>query len=384
MKKRITALILCFCLVFTACIPSVWALTGETEKESCGETWQRIEDSVVSLLERLSGKEMNITADMINPELRLVGSLIRFVLPSFSETTFKLCNFILDNFGIGVNVTRGIKYEQIKISRADGSELRLCVYSPKQPKEGVPGLLWIHGGGYAIGIPEQDHAFVQAFVEASGSVVVAPDYTNSTSAPYPAALNDCYQALLWLRDNGERYGMRSDQIFVGGNSAGGGLTAAVTLLARDRGEVSVAFQMPLYPMLDDRMITESSQNNDAPIWNTQSNIAAWKLYLGEDFGTDNVSKYASPARETDYSGLPPTLTYIGTIDPFRDETVNYVNALREAGVEVSFKMYDGCFHGFDMFSYTSVAKDAKQFMIDGFMYAVENYTKPQPKLQNAE
>lgn len=326
-----------------------------------------------------SDSKYSITADMINPELRIIGSIIRAIVPSFNETLFRISNFVLDNLGIGLNlVDKSINFEQIFIERDDGSQLRLCVYSPKEKKENIPGLLWIHGGGYAIGIPEQDASFIEAFVLESGCVVVAPDYTNSTDAPYPAALNDCYDALLWLQANGEQYGMRSDQIFVGGDSAGGGLTAAITLLARDRGEVSIAFQMPLYPMLDDRMITESSKNNDAPIWNTKSNINAWKLYLGDDYGTDNVSKYASPARETDYSDLPPTLTYVGTIEPFTDETVEYVENLRAAGVAVKFKMFDGCFHGFDLFTFTDIAQEARDFLIDGFMYAVENYTAEQP------
>ena len=133
--------------------------------------------------------------------------------------------------------------------------------------------------------------------------------------------------------------MRRDKIFVGGNSAGGGMTAALTLYARDRGEVNIAFQMPLYPMLDDRP-TKTSKNNDAPVWNTKSNIAAWKLYLGDDYGTDMVSKYAAPARETDFSGLPPTLTFIGSIDPFLAETKSYVEALRAAGVPVEFRIFE--------------------------------------------
>lgn len=187
----------------------------------------------------------------------------------------------------------------------------------------MPGLLWIHGGGYAMGIPEQDHGFVRSFVGATGCVMVVPDYKKSLYAPFPAALEDCYLALLWLKENGKKYGMRRDKIFVGGNSAGGGMTAALTLYARDRGEVNIAFQMPLYPMLDDRP-TETSKNNDAPVWNTKSNIAAWELYLGSDYGTDRVSKYAAPARETDFSGLPPTLTFIGSIDPFLAETKSYV------------------------------------------------------------
>ena len=92
------------------------------------------------------------------------------------------------------------------------------------------------------------------------------------------------------------------------------------------------------------------------------------------YGTRN---HAAPARETDYSALPPTLTYVGTIEPFTDETIEYVNNLRKAGVEVHFRLFEGCFHGFDLLAYSTPAKEAKQFLIDGFMYAVNNYTAEQ-------
>ncbi len=319
-----------------------------------------------------------ITVKMMNPELRVIGGLMSLFVPSMSKPLFRLSNFVLDNFGRGVDMTgKDIEYKQEYIERDNGSLLRICVYTPRERKDNVPGLLWIHGGGYAIGIPEVDYKFIEDFILASGCVVVAPDYTNSTDAPYPAALDDCYAALIWLKEHSAEYGVQSDQLFVGGDSAGGGLTAAVSLRARDRGDVSIAFQMPLYPMLDDRMITESSQGNDAPMWDSESNENAWKLYLGDDYGTDRVSKYAAPSRETDYSGLPPTLTYVGTIEPFTDETVKYVEDLRNAGVEVSFRLYEGCFHAFDTFGFTNIAKDAKTFLLDGFMYAVEHYSKPQ-------
>lgn len=334
------------------------------------------EDAKQSIICSIFDSKWNVKSSDIHPEIRTVGNIIRTIMPNFTVGFFKLANFFLDNIGLP-NLTNGINYEEKYITREDSSELRICVYSPKEKKENVPGLLWIHGGGYGLGTPEQDFSFIQSFVDASGCVIVAPDYTNSTTAPYPAAFNDCYAALLWLKENGESYGMRSDQIFVGGNSAGGGLCAAVTLKARDTGDVNIAFQMPLYPMIDDRMITESSQNNDAPIWNTKSNEIAWELYLGENFGTDNVSKYASPARETNYAGLPPTLTYVGTVEPFTDETVEYVENLKSAGVPVHFKTFEGCFHGFDLLSYSTPAKEAKQFLIDGFVYACENYTAEQ-------
>jgi acetyl esterase/lipase len=267
-----------------------------------------------------------------------------------------------------------LRYEQVFAARPDGSVLRLCVYSPLSPKTDVPGLLWIHGGGYGLGVPEQDEVFIRRFVEASDCVVVSPDYTLSIDKPYPAAFEDCYAALLWLKENSDRYGIRDDQIFVGGESAGGGLAAAVSLYARDKGEVAIAFQMPLYPMIDDRMNTESAKDNNAPLWNSKSNNLGWKLYLSDLFGTPDVPAYAAPARGDDFSGLPPTCTYVGSIEPFCDETIAYVENLRSRGVPVTFKVFDGCFHGFDIVCPKSkVAHEATEFLLDCFHYAVENY-----------
>lgn len=157
-----------------------------------------------------------------------------------------------------------------------------------------------------------------------GSPLVA--HTLAAKAPYPAALEDCYLVLKWMKENAQELGINPNQLFVGGDSAGGGLTAAVCLYARDKGEVNIAYQMPLYPMLDDRMITASSQNNDAPVRNTASNEAAWALYLD---GIEEVPIYAAPSRADNLRNLPPACTYVGTIEPFHDETVDLVNRLRE-------------------------------------------------------
>lgn len=343
------------------CLPLTMSAQAETDEASNNMIAQYFEN------------KWNVKTSEIHPELRFVGNAVRLVLPHFTRSFFKLANFFLDNFGQIKPISKTIKTEVKYIEREDGTKLRVCVYSPKGETENLPGLLWIHGGGYAIGIPEQDLAFIKCFMEASPCVIVAPDYINSTDAPYPAAFNDCYNSLLWLKNNADDLGVRSDQIFVGGNSAGGGLCAAITLKTRDTEDVNVAFQMPIYPMLDDRMITESSQNNDAPIWNTKSNEIAWQMYLDDDYQTGNVSKYAAPARETDYTDLPPTLTYIGTIEPFYDETVDYVNNLEKSGVEVKFKTFDGCFHGFDLLAWTTPSKEARAFLAEGFKYATDNY-----------
>ncbi|MFQ9802289.1 MAG: alpha/beta hydrolase [Clostridia bacterium] len=157
-------------------------------------------------------------------------------------------------------------YEQIYIPRKERRVtedlLRICVYSPFERKKKATGILWIHGGGYGLGVPEQDEAFIRRFVLTYNRVVVSLRIiVFTTIAPYciQAALEDCYTALMWLKENAALYDICPNQLMVGGDSAGGGLTAALTIYARDKREVAIAFQMPLYPMLDDRMITKSSQ-----------------------------------------------------------------------------------------------------------------------------
>lgn len=318
-------------------------------------------------------------AKKINKELKVKGAFIKFFLGSYTKSKFKFCNKIIDVIFKGNALTKKINYQSLYIKRDDGTKLRICVYTPKQPVKNAVGLLWLHGGGYAMGQPEQDIIFIKEFILNSSCVVVAPEYTLSVKKPYPAALDDCYLALGWLVQNANKLNVKSSKIFVGGDSAGGGLTAALSLLVRDRGEYSIAFQMPLYPMLDNKE-TESSKNNNAPVWDTKSNKLAWKLYLGDLYNNTNITKYAVPANEIDYTNLPPTLTYVGDIEPFKDETITYVDNLKNAKTKVKFKIFKGCFHGFDIVGEkTKIGKEAKQFLIDGFMFAVKNYSKKQPK-----
>ena len=236
----------------------------------------------------------------ISPGLRLTGAVIRWIFPYFKEKTFLKINKFTDHFMKGLWLSTSTKVQTVYLKRADGTKLRVPVRRSRkaQPKRAVTGLLWIHGGGYAIGLPEQDCRFSTLFTKDASCVAVLPDYTRSTEAPYPAALEDCYLTLRWMHKNAEDLGMDKTQLFVGGDSAGGGLTAALCLYARDKGEVPIAFQMPLYPMLDDREITKSSKNNDAPVWNTESNRAGWELYL-KGIPKDEVPGYAAPARATD-------------------------------------------------------------------------------------
>jgi acetyl esterase/lipase len=320
---------------------------------------------------------MKVTSEMIDNQLRLKGKLIDLVTGASSEEKFinnaKRNKKVMDKLFAGRNI-KGLHCSEEYITRkSDGSKLRIRIYRPLISKENVPGVLWIHGGGYAIGSPEQSSETYKRLINESNCVIVAPDYRLSIEAPYPAALEDCYEALLWMKDNAVELGIRDNQLMVGGESAGGGLAAALTLYARDKGEVNIAYQMPLYPMIDDRMTSESAKDNNAPVWNPDSNEWAWKLYLGELYEKD-VPAYAAAARAADYRNLPPTFTFVGDLEPFRDETIEYVENLRKAGVPVDFELYKGCYHAFDiMCPKSEVGKRAISFFMDSFKYAVEHY-----------
>ena len=319
---------------------------------------------------------MRVTRDMIHPELRRTG-LIADLLFRPAPWFFRLAHALIGR-SAGRDVP-GLDCDEQRVPSLDaGVDVRVRVYRSKtRGSEPVPGVLFLHGGGYAMGVPEQNAALYETLIGLRECVVVAPDYRKSIDAPYPAAVHDCFGALLWLKANADALGVRDDQLMVMGQSAGGGLTAAVTLLARDRADVAIAAQFPLYPMLDDRNDSESARDNDAPVWNSRHNRLGWDLYLGGLSGGE-VPKYAAPARETDLSGLPPTATFVGGLDPFRDETIAYVAGLHAAGVPVEFRLFEGCYHGFDgLGADTSVGREANAFANALFVTAVDEHFAPQ-------
>jgi acetyl esterase/lipase len=273
---------------------------------------------------------------------------------------------------------RGVSVAEPSIGRPDQSELDVIVATrARSTSTNRPGVLWIHGGGYSIGTPRGEMAAIKEVLGLADAVVVSPDYRLSTQAPYPAALDDCSLALRWMKEHAEELGIRSDQLIVAGGSAGGGLTAAVTLRARNEGDVAIAFQMPLYPMIDDRP-TPSSTDNNAPLYDGRTNESNWRVYLGDLYGGD-VPETAAPARATDYRGLPPTITFVGSIEPFRDETVTYVENLRAAGVPAEFREFIGAWHGFDALVKNSrIARDATAWKQRHFTRYIETYFAPQP------
>lgn len=266
-----------------------------------------------------------------------------------------------------------MKLYTVKKVRVNG--MKLLILQPTvnaRPSSQTPGILWIHGGGYATGMAGM--VFMSRaihLVKKYGAVVISPGYRLSGKAPYPAALEDCYTALLYLKKHAEELGCSPDQLMVGGESAGGGLTAALCMYARNKGQVKIAFQMPLYPMLDDRD-TDSSRNNHGITWNTRRNHAAWKLYLRSVEG--KPSPYAVPARQTDFTGLPAAYTFVGNREPFYCETLTFIDQLQAAGVPAHVDVYPTGFHAFDML--TPMRKISKQAAMEferQYLYAAEHY-----------
>ncbi len=264
---------------------------------------------------------------------------------------------------------------------APAGEMEVLILRPTvnaKPTEKTPGILWIHGGGYATGMAGMVYmSRAIDLVKKYGALVVTPEYRLSGKAPYPAALEDCYAALLYLKDHAGELGCNRDRIMVGGESAGGGLTAALCMYARDLGEVNIAFQMPLYPMIDDRD-TDSSRDNHGISWNTSRNHAAWKLYLGENAANPPV--YAVPARQTDYANLPPAYTFVGDREPFYCETLTFVENLQKAGVTAYVDVYPTGFHAFDMLlPFRKISRQAIATFEKQYLYAAEHYFAPQKK-----
>ena len=227
-------------------------------------------------------------------------------------------------------------------------QIRALVVRPKESAAAVaPGVLWIHGGGYITGLKEMIYmSRAMDLVKKFGAVVIAPNYRLAIKAPYPAALQDCYQTLCYMKANARQLGIDPDRIIVGGESAGGGLCAALCMLARDCGKVKIAFQLPLYPMMDN-LDTDSSRDNHGKVWNTRRNHFGWRMYL-RGKAKKKVSPYAAPARQTDYSGLPPAYTFVGDGEPFYAETLAYVENLKKAGVPAHVDVWHSNMHAFDM------------------------------------
>lgn len=251
--------------------------------------------------------------------------------------------------GIGVVLSDQVRREDRTVPGSPAApDVILRIHTPLTAgPEPVPCVYSIHGGGYVLGSRALDDLKFDRLCPKLNFIAVSVEYRLAPETPYPGPLEDCFAGLQWVYANAGELGIDRGRIGITGSSAGGGLAAALTLLARDHGgAVRPAFQLLTYPMLDDRQTTPSSQW-EVPVWSPSNNLFGWRSYLGPLYGSGDVPYHAAPARAEDLAGLPKTLIYVGTRDGFCDEDIQYAMRLNQAGVETEMHLYPGAPHGFE-------------------------------------
>ena len=238
-------------------------------------------------------------------------------------------------------------------------EVTVFVYTPRGPARVRPALFHIHGGGFILGDVAMMTPLSQARARTLDCVVVSVDYRLAPETPYPGPVEDCYAGLKWLADNAAALGVDPARIVVGGESAGGGLAAALCLLARERGGPKVALQFLVYPMLDHRTATPAdiyaNRHSGEFAWTHGANRFGWSAMLGDIDPAGDVPATCSPARAASLAGLPPAFIAVGALDLFVDEDIDYAARLGRDGVPVELHVYPGAFHAFDLVAGAPVA-----------------------------
>tara|TARA_B100001142_G_scaffold320028_1_gene364363 strand:+ start:1631 stop:2578 length:948 start_codon:yes stop_codon:yes gene_type:complete len=250
------------------------------------------------------------------------------------------------------NVTR----KEIFVPQDNAPDVRCLLYIPDDRKEAPgPGYLHIHGGGYIIGSPEGSDTQNLLLAYEIGAVIISVDYRLAPENPIPAPLDDCYAALGWFHENSEELGIDRARIGIGGESAGGGLAAALAIKARDEGKYQVCWQSLTYPMLDDR--TGDDENPGDPlvgefVWTREFNQYAWSSYLADA----KREAPQAPGRLEDFKGLPSTWMFTASLDLFRDENIDYAQRLMSAGVSCDLVVYPGACHAFQQIETSELAQ----------------------------
>ena len=240
---------------------------------------------------------------------------------------------------------------------ADQAEVDLYLFEPEGKTENGPAVYWMHGGGYILGSGD-DSTFVTDWL-ALGCTVISVDYRLAPEHPFPAGPEDCHAGLLWTFANAADLGIDPERIAIGGASAGAGMCAGMALMNRDRKGPRPAFQMLLYPMLDNLHATDSGRLENHAIWTREASLNAWEMYLDGTPGK-NASPYAAASRATDVSGMPPTCVTVGAEDLFRDECIAYAQLLMAQGVATELSVFPGmCHAGEAMLPDVEVSRDMR-------------------------
>jgi len=256
-----------------------------------------------------------------------------------------------------------VELEQRLIDGPLGSPaaIPLRIYRPRQAS-GLLGCIYhIHGGGFVGGSTREVEFLHRPLAAQLNCVIVTVEYRLAPETRFPGNLEDCYAGLAWTIAHAGELGADPGRLGVMGESAGGGLAAALALLARDRREYGLAFQHLTYPMLDDRTcVADRNPYAGEHIWTRPNNRFGWTALLGHEPGRADVSPYAAPARAQHLEGLPPAFISTAALDLFVDEDIDYAQRLMRAGVPTELHVWPRAFHGFDLAPGVTVADAARR------------------------
>ncbi|MEW2164918.1 alpha/beta hydrolase [Streptomyces sp. NPDC007084] len=266
--------------------------------------------------------------------------------------------------GAALDLTAGGAFvvEERTVPGPEGApDVSLLICRPAGTGHAVPVIYHTHGGGMVLGDNRTGIGEALEWARELGTAVVSVEYRLAPENPHPAPVEDCYAGLVWTREHAAELGFDASRIIVAGASAGGGLAAAVALLARDRGGPALLGQVLLCPMLDDRNDTPSShQMAGRGVWDRTANHTGWTALLGDAQGGPDASPYAAPARAEDLTALPPAFIDVGSAETFRDESVAYATRIWRSGGRAELHVWPGGFHGYDqMAPQAALSQDTK-------------------------
>lgn len=290
----------------------------------------------------------------IHPDFKVLG----IWNPPATSLMFKLENSFLDLVSQGIRSDGKCKISKIKLTTRDGKKIRLFVFEPRKAKKKLPALLYIHGGGFTNKAAPTHYMYAYDYALKTKCKVFFVDYRLAPKNPYPTPLLDCQDAYEYILNHEEIYNIDSTRIAIGGDSAGGFLSASLIFKLHEEKKPLPVFALLIYPVLDQRMETLSMKEFvDTPIWNAKLNQKMWKFLLGDQ-------KIKSPSEQEDVSFFPPTYIEVADFDCLRDEGVLFAKRLEENGVPIIFHPTHGTVHGYDAIFKSEIAKDSVKCRIE--------------------
>lgn len=277
----------------------------------------------------------------IKPEYRKGASMFRHI-----NLKRRIWRWLVNLMFVGMESK--VNDPSVAMTVVDLGTAQARVFVPSEAKSGA-GLVWIHGGGMVIGRASYNDGDCVQYAKALGAVVVSVEYRLAPKHPYPAAIDDCYAVWTWFLEHADEFGVDPNRIAISGQSAGGGLSAALCQRVLDEGGVQPACQCLFYPMLDDRTATNETLSVINHLgWNNKNNHFGWSAYLGQPAGSVDVQRWAVPGRREDLTGLPPAWIGVGDKDLFFEENKAYAARLMHAGIPCELVIVQDVPHGFDI------------------------------------